>query len=76
MERRIPKIIDDGKGGFREETWREEKARIEKEQNEKYEKNITEIMKSGFTRNQAEYLYKLETRCMNKAGEYVPPPVF
>ena len=57
---RIPKIIPDGKGGFREETLAEEKERLKKGHELEVEKQIKRIMDKGFDRTQAKYLYDLE----------------
>jgi len=71
---KAPKLIPDGKGGFRDETNEEYRARRKKELEEYDEIQIERIMKSGFTRKQAEYLCNIEKGITNAAKTYVPPP--
>ena len=55
------KIIKDTDGNVRPETTEEHEKRIKKESEERYEREITEIMTKGdFTRKQAIYIHKMK----------------
>jgi len=69
-------FIKDKNGNLRSETDDELEKRLKKEEKDEYEKNIKSIMKNGFTRKQANYLYGMENRINKAARTYVPPPRF
>jgi len=71
-----PKLIDDGKGGFRPETVEEREARRKRECEERESIEIEKIMKSGFNRTQAEYLRYLERKIHTASHTWRPPPVY
>ena len=68
------KLIPDGKGGWKEETYEEYRKRREEERKHRYEEAISRIIERGFTREQAEYLKELEDSISEAAHTYTPPP--
>jgi len=60
-----PRLYKDKDGNLQIETHDEMMSRIKKADNDRYEKELKEIMKNDFTRKQAIYLHKMNINFKN-----------